>query len=54
MIIMMISNMSTSYFHKNLFHYPEDYLMMKLTLSKVYNLWFDFFLHISRPLVSSS
>jgi hypothetical protein len=32
MIIMMIINMSTSYFHKISFHYFEDYLMMKLTL----------------------
>jgi hypothetical protein len=32
MIIMMIFNMSTSYFHKKPFHYFEDYLMMKLTL----------------------
>jgi hypothetical protein len=32
MIIMMISNMSTSYFHKISFHYFEDYLMEKLTL----------------------
>jgi len=34
---MMIFNMSTSYFHINLFHYFEDYLMMKLTsrVSKV-------------------
>jgi hypothetical protein len=30
--IMMIFNMSTSYFHKISFHYFEDYLMMKLTL----------------------
>jgi hypothetical protein len=30
--IMMIFNMSTSYFHKISFHYFEDYLMMmKLT-----------------------
>jgi hypothetical protein len=32
MIIMMIFNMLTSYFHKILFHYFEDYLMTKLTL----------------------
>jgi len=32
MIIMMIFNMPTSYFHKILFHYFEDYLMTKLTL----------------------
>jgi hypothetical protein len=32
MIIMMISNMSISYFHKISFHYSEDYLMAKLTL----------------------
>jgi hypothetical protein len=32
MIIMMIFNMSTSYFHKFSFHYFEDNLMMKLTL----------------------
>jgi hypothetical protein len=32
MIIMMIINMSTSYFHQNPFHYFEDYLMMELTL----------------------
>jgi hypothetical protein len=32
MIIMMVFNMSTSYFHKISFHYFEDYLMMKLTL----------------------
>jgi hypothetical protein len=31
-IIMMIFNMSTSYLQKNLFHYFEDYLMMKPTL----------------------
>jgi len=31
-IIMMIFNMSTSYFHKVSFHYFEDYLMKKLTL----------------------
>jgi hypothetical protein len=30
--IMMIFNMSTSYFHNNSFHYFEDYLMTKLTL----------------------
>jgi hypothetical protein len=30
MIIMMIFNMTTSYFHKISFHYFEDYLMMKL------------------------
>jgi hypothetical protein len=32
MIIMMIFNMSPSYFHKISFHYFEDYLMMKLSL----------------------
>jgi len=32
MIIMLIVNMSTTYFHKISFHYFEDYLMMKLTL----------------------
>jgi hypothetical protein len=32
MIIMMIFNMSTSYFHKFSFHYFGDYLMTKLTL----------------------
>jgi len=32
MIIKMIFNMSTSYFHKISFCYFEDYLMMKLTL----------------------
>jgi hypothetical protein len=32
MIIMMIFNMSTSYFHKILVPYFEDYLMMKQTL----------------------
>jgi hypothetical protein len=32
MIIMMIFNMLTSYFHKNSFHYFQDDLMMKLTL----------------------
>jgi hypothetical protein len=32
MIIMMISNMSTSYFYKFSFHYFEDYLMMKIDL----------------------
>jgi len=31
-IIMMIFNMSTSYFHKISFHYFGDYLMTKLTL----------------------
>jgi hypothetical protein len=31
-IIMMILNISTSYFHNNSFHYFEDYLMTKLTL----------------------
>jgi hypothetical protein len=30
-IIMMIFNMSTSYFHKISFPYFEDYLMTKLT-----------------------
>ncbi len=32
MIIMMILNMSTSYFHKFSFHYFEDYVMTKVTL----------------------
>jgi len=32
MIIVMIFNMITSYFHKISFHYFEDYLMTKLTL----------------------
>jgi hypothetical protein len=32
MLMMMIFNMSISYFHKISFHYFEDYLMMKLTL----------------------
>jgi hypothetical protein len=32
MIIMMIFNMTTSYFHKFSFLYFEDYLMAKLTL----------------------
>jgi len=32
MIIMMIFNMSTSYFHKIPIPYFEDYLMAKLTL----------------------
>jgi hypothetical protein len=32
MIILVIFNMSTSYFHKKSFHYFEDYLMTKLTL----------------------
>jgi hypothetical protein len=36
MIIMMIFNMSTSYFHKISFDYFEDDLMTKLTLGKVY------------------
>jgi hypothetical protein len=31
MIIMIIFNMSTSYFHKISFHYFEDYLMTNLT-----------------------
>jgi hypothetical protein len=31
-IIMMIFNMSASYFHKISFHYFEDNLMTKLTL----------------------
>jgi len=31
-IMMMIFNMSTSYFHKILFHYFEYYLIMKPTL----------------------
>jgi hypothetical protein len=30
MIIMIIFNMSMSYFHNISFHYFEDYLMMKL------------------------
>ncbi len=30
--IMMIFNMSTSYFHKFSFHSFEDYLMMNLTI----------------------
>jgi hypothetical protein len=34
MIIMMIFNMLTSYFHKILFHYFGDYLMTKLTLGQ--------------------
>jgi hypothetical protein len=34
MIITMIFNMPTSYFHKFSFHYCEDYLIMKLTLGK--------------------
>jgi hypothetical protein len=34
MIIMMIFNMSTSYFRKISFRYFEDYLMMKLTLGQ--------------------
>jgi hypothetical protein len=33
-IISMIFNMSTSYFHKISFHYFEDYLMTKLTLKQ--------------------
>jgi hypothetical protein len=32
MITIMIFNMAASYFHKNSFHYFEDYLIMKLTL----------------------
>ncbi len=32
-LVMMIFNMSTSYFHINLIPYFEDYLMMKLTSS---------------------
>jgi hypothetical protein len=32
MIIMLIFNISTSYFHKISFDYFEDYLMTKLTL----------------------
>jgi hypothetical protein len=32
MIIMLIFNMSNSYFHKVSFHYFGDYLMIKLTL----------------------
>ncbi len=32
MIIMMIFNMSTSYFHKISFHYFEDYLMTQTDL----------------------
>jgi hypothetical protein len=42
MIIMMIFNISTSYFHKISFHYFEDYLMIKLTLGVRYfntNTW---------------
>jgi hypothetical protein len=31
-IIIMIFNISTSYFHKFSFHYFEDYLMTRLTL----------------------
>jgi len=31
---MMIFNIATSHFHKNSFHYFEDYLMTKLTLWK--------------------
>jgi len=34
MIIRMIFNMSTSYFHKFSFHYLEDYLLTKLTLGQ--------------------
>jgi len=32
MIIIIIFNMSTSYFYKKLFHYFENYLIIKLTL----------------------
>jgi len=39
MRIMMIFNMSTSYFHKISFHYFEDYLMMRLILDKVMRKW---------------
>jgi hypothetical protein len=42
MIIMMIFNMSISYFHKILFHYFEDYLTMNLTL-KQGNMFIRFF-----------
>jgi len=35
MIIIMIFDMSISYFHKILFHYFEDYLLMKLTLYEI-------------------
>jgi len=35
MLIVMIFNMSTSCFHKNSFHYFQDYLMTKLTLEQV-------------------
>jgi hypothetical protein len=39
MIIMMISDILTSYFHKILFHYFEDYIMTKLT-----RVWYTRFL----------
>jgi hypothetical protein len=35
---MMIYNMSTSYLHKNLFHYLEDYLIKKQPYDKVVNI----------------
>jgi hypothetical protein len=35
MLIAMIFNMSTSWFHKKSFHYFQDYLMKKLTLKQV-------------------
>jgi hypothetical protein len=34
MIIMIIFNMSMSYFYKISFHYFEDYIMTKLTLGQ--------------------
>jgi hypothetical protein len=33
--IMTTFNMSSSYFHKEMFHYFGDYLMMKLTYFRV-------------------
>ncbi len=36
----MIFNMWTSYFHKNSFHYFDNYLMMKLTLGYGNPLWY--------------
>jgi hypothetical protein len=41
---MMIFNMLTSYFHKNSFHYFEDYLMIKM-------IFFFFFFGLKCPKV---
>jgi hypothetical protein len=41
MIIMMIFNFSTLYFHKNIFHYFED----SLQIYKFYGFFFNLLIH---------